>query len=59
MFWGCKSLSNIDPLKNWDVSNGERLKGIFCECTSLSDVEKKLKKWKLPDNIYDRQFSGF
>ena len=44
MFSGCSSLSDIKPLYNWDVSNGNNLHGLFAGCSSLSDI-KSLQNW--------------
>ena len=31
-FWRCSSLSNIKPLQNWNASNGNNFRGMFCDC---------------------------
>ena len=48
MFFGCKSLSDIKPLQNWNVSNGYNFAYMFNEWESLSDYPKKeiLPKFK-------------
>ena len=38
MFSSCESLSNIKPLKNWNVSNGKDFYGMFAVCKSLSNI---------------------
>ena len=44
MFCGCKSLTGISPLKEWDVSNGNNFSNMFCICKSLKDISP-LKEW--------------
>ena len=39
MFCDCKSLSDINALENWDVSNGIDFDDMFRECKSLSDIK--------------------
>ena len=38
MFDYCNSLSDINALQNWNVSNGENFEGMFDSCHSLSDI---------------------
>ena len=38
MFYGCISLSDVNPLRYWNVSNGENFSFMFSECSSLSDI---------------------
>ena len=45
IFYGT-SISDILPLKSWNVSKGESFAGIFYKCTSLSDITP-LKNWNL------------
>ena len=46
MFSKCSSLSDITPLENWDVSNGDGFTFMFSECSSLTNI-KKLQKWNV------------
>ena len=40
MFSGCKNLSNITIIQNWNVSNCENFNALFADCKKLSDSEK-------------------
>ena len=53
MFNNCESLSNIKPLKNWNVSNGYEFGGMFNDCKSLSDIYA-LKNWNVSNGKYFR-----
>ena len=44
MFLGCRSLKNIDGLKNWDTSNVISMKYIFYGCESLTNIDA-LSNW--------------
>ena len=44
MFFGCNSLINISPLKNWNVNYVDNFCGIFYGCESLTDITP-LKNW--------------
>ena len=50
MFFGCKSLSDIKALENWNVSNGNNFSNMF------SDIES-LKKNVLNRNNFENMFS--
>ncbi len=52
MFNGCKSLSDIKPLQNWNVSNGNNFSDMFSECKSLSDI-KPLQNWNISKKYFD------
>ena len=39
MFSYCLSLSNIEPLQNWNVSNGKNFGCMFKKCSSLKDIK--------------------
>ena len=39
MFYGYKSLSDIKPLQNWNVSNGNNFSYMFYGYKSLSDIK--------------------
>jgi len=54
MFYGCKSLSNIKPLENWNVGNGNKFSYMFGNCTSMSDI-KPLENWDVSNG---RSFNG-
>ena len=43
MFYGCKNLSNIKTLENWNVSNGKNFESMFNGC-NIYDI-KTLEKW--------------
>ena len=51
MFWDFKSLSDIKPLQNWNVSNGNNFSSMFSECSSLSDI-KPLQNWNVSNKKY-------
>jgi len=58
MFSGCKSLSNIKGLENWNVLNGNNFSYMFSRCKSLSDI-KRLENWNvLNGNNFSYMFSG-
>ena len=50
MFYRCNSLSNINPLKNWNVSNGNKFLKMFAEC-GLSNINA-IKNWKISKNHF-------
>ena len=51
MFKDCSSLSNIKPIENWDVSNGDNFEYMFSGCKdSLST--KPLKSWNFSKEKY-------
>ena len=50
MFSGCKSLSNIKPLENWNIKNGNNFSGMFSWCESLSDIGA-LQNWNVSSGI--------
>jgi hypothetical protein len=45
MFQGLK-ISTINPLKNWNVSNGKQFNYMFSNCQQLVDI-KALKNWNI------------
>ena len=45
MFYSC-SLTDISPLRNWNVSNGKNFQSMFAGCSMLSDI-KPLENWKV------------
>ena len=50
MFYGCSSISDIKPLTNWNVSNGNDFGSMFYECNiSVTDL-KPLEKWNISLN---------
>ena len=51
IFNGCESLSNINVLEKWNVSNGNDFYKIFYECKSLLDL-KGLEKWNVSNGNY-------
>ena len=53
MFYGCSSLSDIKPLQNWNVSNGNNFYDMFIRCSSISDI-KPLQNWKYFKDIFDK-----
>lgn len=44
VFKDCKALTNLDDVKNWDVSNVCDLYGIFMGCESITEFD--LSKWR-------------
>ena len=55
MFYECKSLSDIKPLQNWNVSNGTNFSHMFSGCSSsLSDINP-LQNWNV---LNGTNFSG-
>ena len=52
MLYGCLSLSDIKPLQNWNVSNGNNFYCMFYGCSSLSDI-KPLQNWKYFKDMFD------
>ena len=52
MFYGCSCLSDIKPLKNWNVSNGTNFNEMFYGCSSLSNF-KHLQNWKYFVYMFD------
>ena len=46
MFCGCSSLSNLEGLENWNVSNGINFERMFDGCSSLLNL-KELKNWNV------------
>ena len=56
MFSECKSLNDIKPLENWNVSNGTDFLDMFSNCSSLNS-SKPLEKWNLKENIFKSMFS--
>ena len=40
----CKSLSDIKPLENWNVSNGKNFENILSGCDSLLD-KTPIQNW--------------
>ena len=44
MFCGCKSLTDITSLQNWDTSNIKNMTGMFSNCENLIDITP-LQNW--------------
>ena len=56
MFSECSSLSDLKPIQNWNVSNGNNFSHIFFKCSSLSDL-KPIQNWNVPKyNLNDIKF---
>ena len=51
MFFGCSLLSDIKPLQNWNVSNGNNFEAMFYKCSSLLDI-KPLQNWNISQFKY-------
>jgi hypothetical protein len=51
MFNGCVSLSDITPLQNWNVSNGNNFHQMFSGCSTFLDIEP-LNGW----NVSEKEF---
>ena len=45
MFYGCISLIDLSPLKNWDLSKAKNLKKMFFGCLSITNIDA-LENWK-------------
>ena len=46
MFCGCSSLSSIQPLEHWNVSNVQAMSEMFGGCSSLSSIQP-LEHWNI------------
>ena len=46
MFDKCSSLNDINPLENWNVSNGTNFESMFDKCSALNDI-KPLENWNV------------
>ena len=44
MFFNCKNLADISPLKNWDISNVKSALRMFSNCISLTNITT-LQSW--------------
>ena len=56
MFYNCYSLTNIDGLSKWNVSNGNDFDYMFYNCSSLTDIDA-LSKWNVSNGIcFDYMF---
>ena len=51
MFSGCKNLTDISPLQNWDTSNIRSMKFMFSGCQNLTDIHQ-LGNWDI-SNVID------
>ncbi len=51
MFEGCHLLSDLQPIENWNVSNGEVFNHMFNNCKSLKN-RNVLKKWKFKNDYF-------
>ena len=51
MFRGCKLLSDIKPLQNWNVSNGNNFSYMFSKCDKLTNI-KPLTNWNFLNSQY-------
>ena len=48
----------IKSLEKWNVSNGNDFSGMFCRCSSLSNI-KSLEKWNVSNgNDFSYMFNG-
>ena len=54
MFRGCSSLSDINILYKWNVSNGNNFNNMFLGCSSLSNING-LQNWNV---LYGNNFRG-
>ena len=58
MFYGCKSLKNIDDLKKLDIKEVKSLSHMFYDCYSLSNIQS-LKNWDVSNCInFSYMFCG-
>ena len=48
MFFGCNSITDISPLKNWNVSKGEDFEGILGNCYSIID-RTQIISWRFSE----------
>ena len=46
MFMECNNLTNIDFVKDWDVSAGENFNSMFSQCFNLTNIDT-LKNWNV------------
>ena len=54
MFGECNSLTDITPLKDWDVRNGQYFRNMFYKCANLTTVNG-IKNWNVSNA---KQLSG-
>lgn len=45
MFINCTTLSDLTPLKDWNVSNVTRMNGLFSGCINVTDISPILDNW--------------
>ena len=56
MFAQLDLLTDVSPLKKWNVSNGENFQNMFSNCESLKNGNI-LQSWKFPrDTDFDSMF---
>ena len=55
---GCSSLSEIKPLQNWNVSNGNDFSGMFYRCSSSLDI-KPLQNWNVSNKKYFKDMFNY
>ena len=53
MFHQWFKLSDIKPLKNWNVSNGKNFSGMFCCCYMLSKSDMESLNWNVSNEYCD------
>ena len=44
MFKSCFNIPSLEPLRNWDVSNGTNFEEIFKDCNNVNPSEE-LSNW--------------
>ena len=47
MFYGCKMLSSLPDISNWNISKGTKLTSIFKGCNKKLKIPKKFKEYSL------------
>ena len=53
MFCECSRISDLSPLKDWDVSNVRQMDCMFSDCTNLGDLSC-LDNWDV-SNVEDME----
>ena len=57
MFNKCSSISDLKPIQNWNVPNGNNFSCMFYKCLSLSDL-KPIQNWNVSNGkIFSEMFN--
>lgn len=57
MFASCNSITNLDALKNWDISKAEDISGMFASCKSLTNIDG-IKNWGISSLHNNHSLAG-